>query len=82
MYRVRCEVEDGLTPLEKVVHITTTNGELEEVAVPSSLAGDATLMASLVGTRDSDALIELPRESVTGRWRVWVPTSSLVEEPV
>jgi hypothetical protein len=79
-YRIRCEVGHGLTPLERVAHIATSSGELEEVAVPASLADSSTIEASLIGTKDSDALIELPRESATGRWRVWVPTSSLVAE--
>jgi hypothetical protein len=80
-FQVRCEVADGLAPFEKVVHIRTTSGEWEEVAVPSTLVGRATLIASVVGTKNSDALIELPRESAAGRWRVWVPTTALIEDP-
>ncbi|MBI1207382.1 MAG: hypothetical protein GC191_08840 [Azospirillum sp.] len=79
--RVKCKFEmDGPGPAEAVVSIQTADGHGEEVIVykPSILHN----MIEVGSTLQSDpaakrALIELPRESVTGQWRIWVPLSAL-----
>lgn len=73
MYRVQCDVEDGLVPRERVVRIKTSEGRTEEVAVDSSLVVGTTLVTTLIERREDQALIELPNESASGRWRLWVP---------
>ena len=79
MSRIKCLVEEGLSPTERVVHITTIDGSIEEVTVPASLVLSKSIVASIVGRDASNALVELPRESATGRWRLWVPAKELIE---
>lgn len=80
MCRVRCEISEGLIASEKVVRISTSDGGIEEVTVSGSMIDQSsgTLHASAIGIEDEQrALIELPRESASGKWRVWVNKSNL-----
>ena len=72
MCRIKCGVEDGLFPTEKIARIETYSGECEEVSVLSELIVNNTVAAELVTHNDEKALIELPQESTSGKWRVWV----------
>jgi hypothetical protein len=70
-------VADGFIPAEKIVYIEGADGALEEVTVASkSLIGDR-LEASEIWRTKGTVLVELPRESASGRWRVWVKESSI-----
>jgi hypothetical protein len=75
MHQVRCTVQDGLMEWEKVAIIPTADGGSEAVTVASELAGSNTIEAAVIGTENGKVLIELPRESASGRWRLWVPAS-------
>jgi hypothetical protein len=79
--RVKCKaVTLGPGPTEAVVEITTTDGS-EEVIVSRRLVNNKLLeVGSLVHEGDDRVLLELPRESVSGKWRVWVPRSALARE--
>jgi hypothetical protein len=57
-------------PNEVVVEVATLGGA-EEVVVDRSLVSDGMLRCALVGMRGDDLLLELPRESCRGQWRVW-----------
>lgn len=71
------KVADGFIPAEKIVYIEGADGTLEEVTVASrSLTGNR-LEASEIGRAKGSVLVELPRESASGRWRVWVKESSI-----
>lgn len=74
-------VENGLIPSGKVVTIKTVTGVLEEVAVSGTLVDrpNRILLASRFHLDDKIALIESPREAVSGRWRVMVERGALVE---
>ncbi len=61
-----------MIPSEKIVRIATSDGRQEEVAVSASQVRDNGLEAQIIGTEDENVLIELPRESSSGRWRVWI----------
>lgn len=77
--RVRVEsVEEGLVPSEKVVRIQTADGGQEEVAVSDRAVQNGALEAAYISTTDGKVLIELPRESASGRRRVWVDQRALV----
>ncbi|MGP9819722.1 hypothetical protein ACTZWW_06885 [Salinarimonas sp. NSM] len=73
---VKCErLLEGPGPSEALVRIETRDGA-EEIIVDSSLVvGGALDVGPIVGMRDGLALIELPRESVSGRVRVWISQS-------
>lgn len=78
--RIKCQrLMDGPGPSEAIVSIRTTKGE-EEVVVYTGLLTNGYLEVGpqLSGQRDR-VLVELPRESASGRWRVWIPTSEVAK---
>jgi hypothetical protein len=75
---IMCEqVSDGPGPSEKVVAVRTTEGASEEVVVHCSQVRDQALEVSRIADRNGDVLVELPRESTSGNWRIWVSGTSL-----
>ena len=77
MCRINCEIEDGLIPAEKVARLTTADGRPEEVVVSTKHVSGNTLCASEIGREGDRVLVELPRESTSGRWRIWVHQKQL-----
>jgi hypothetical protein len=78
---VRCQrLMDGPGPSEAIVSVRTTKGE-EEVVVYTGLLSNGYLDVGprVLGQPDR-VLVELPREAASGRWRVWIPTSEVVEQ--
>jgi hypothetical protein len=75
---IKCTaIFDGAGPSEKVVQISTVDG-LEEVIVYSGLVREKKLeVGPVLQKKDNNALVELPRESASGRWRLWVPETEL-----
>lgn len=73
------QVDNGLHPSEQVVIFRTADGEREEVAVHRSFVEGNTLSVYPVETGSDRILVELPRESVRGQWRVWVPRLAVSE---
>ena len=76
--RLKCDIlMRGPGPSETTVAISTADGK-EEVVVDAALIHDDGLEVSRVLEKTKDrALVELPRESASGRWRVWVLRSAL-----
>ncbi|HEX5412757.1 MAG TPA: hypothetical protein VFZ27_12985 [Terriglobia bacterium] len=64
-------------PTEKIARIESADGKLEEVFVSNENISDNKLIASEIGRRSGEVLVELPRESASGRWRMWVKESSV-----
>ncbi len=81
---VRCtEIADGPGPSEAIVGIRTADGTQEEVVLSKrSIHNHLVEIGSPLLTESGKSLIELPRESLSGRWRIWVPASDVVEMPV
>jgi hypothetical protein len=78
MLRVRItHKEAGSIPSEAVVTIPTMTGS-EEVVVHTTQASSDSVEAEFIGQKGDQILVELPRETVSGRWRIWVPKSALV----
>lgn len=77
--KLNCEIMDGFAPNEKIARIQGADGRFDEVVVSvQSITGNK-LVASEIG-RDHDGgkvLVELPRESTSGRWRMWVSAASV-----
>src|ERR1700686_561286 len=78
MVKLRGNVEDGLIPAEKIVRVKDADGATEEITVSTSSISDNRLIASVIGTQGDRMLIELPRESASGRWRMWVNKANAV----
>jgi hypothetical protein len=83
MYRVKVRtVGVGQHPSEAVVSVTTADGKQEELIVDRrSLEGKESLRVGYPLRRDGDqVLIELPRETMRGSWRIWVKGNDLESE--
>lgn len=80
MLRVKVEkVRDGQHPSEIVVAVTTAEGGREELIVDRRSLHEGSLEVGYPVGRDRErVLVELPRETLRGSWRVWVPIASLV----
>jgi hypothetical protein len=73
-------IEDGLHPTEALVTIRTASGGIEKLYVDRRVIENRRLrIGHPVGVRQKQFLIELPRETMTGLWRVWVPKDSVKE---
>lgn len=71
--KLKCtDISFGPTPYEAVVTIGTIDGGSEQLVVDRSLVGDGSLDVAPVHRNNGHVLVELPRESATGRWRVWI----------
>jgi hypothetical protein len=75
--KINCQVEDGLIPSERVVRFDSLDGRREEVSVSERQVEGNTLLASEIHSEGDKVLVELPRESASGRWRVWVSKKQL-----
>lgn len=79
MCMINCEIVEGLIPSEKVAKIQIADGSIEEVAVaPQQIIGNK-MQASEVGRTGDKVLVELPRETASGRWRVWLNIKQIGE---
>lgn len=70
----------GLHPASRVVRIDTVDGP-ERLTVwprPGEAVADIEI-GYPVGARDDALLVELPDETHTGAWRVWVPRELVME---
>jgi len=66
---------EGPVPMEAVVTISTARGRNEEVIVHRSQIDERGIEVDYIGERDGLLLVELPRQSMSGDQRVWVPKS-------
>jgi hypothetical protein len=75
------EVGKGLHPSEVVVQVQTVEGQPERLVVDRRSIVDGTVEVGYPVRRDNGYyLIELPRETIGGSWRVWVSKDILVGE--
>lgn len=75
--KVSCRVSEGLMPKERIAQIETADGRAEIVPVSSQNIEGNKLVAFEIGRRGGNVLVELPRESLSGRWRIWVKESAI-----
>jgi hypothetical protein len=66
----------GPVPFEKVVTIRTASGS-EELIVHTSQISSNGIEVGLIAQSGDEVLVELPRETLLGHWRVWVPKSAV-----
>jgi hypothetical protein len=82
MMRLKVEnVGRGLHPKEAVVAVTTTTGK-ERLIVPMQSIVNGSIEISWpirANALDNSVLVELPRETQSGAWRVWVPRNQIFE---
>ena len=74
------KLSEGPGPGEVVVEIETTSGGVEEIVLHvRAISEDAIEIGFPIDSLEDSYLVELPRESTSGRWRVWVPNSSVIQ---
>lgn len=72
-------VAEGPGPSEAVVSIRTIDEATEEVVLSRRILHDGLVdVGEPLMARNGAYLVELPRETMSGRWRVWVPGSEAV----
>ena len=72
---------DGLHPSEVVVEVRTADGSRENLLIDRRTLHDGTIGVGYpIGSEQGRVLVELPRETMSGSWRVWVPADTVVEE--
>ncbi|CDX17300.1 hypothetical protein MPL3356_250003 [Mesorhizobium plurifarium] len=64
-------------PSEVVVSVDTTTGAEHLVVNQRSLKDNKLEIGYPINSLDSNLLVELPRETINGSWRVWVPQASV-----
>ncbi|MGO9675600.1 MAG: hypothetical protein ACLPSF_15770 [Methylocella sp.] len=74
------EVGNGLHPSEVVVAIKTCDGDQSLVVDRRALQNGFIAIGYPIRENDRKYLIELPRETSSGSWRVWVERSQLEDE--
>ncbi len=80
MMRLKVEkISEGLHPSEAIVSVKTSTGSERVVVSTRSIVGDSIPVGWPLGKSDQLTLVELPRETETGSWRVWVPSDELIE---
>lgn len=81
MNRVKVRIiGSGFHPNELLVAITAADGTEEKLVVDKrSVMEDSILVGYPIDRSEGNVLVELPRESIRGIWRVWVSSMSLVE---
>ncbi len=62
---------------EVLVEIQTTSGSTEEVVVHKSLVENGSVKVEKIHEKNGEVLVELPRESASGNWRIWVPSQQI-----
>ncbi|HVC62930.1 MAG TPA: hypothetical protein VND19_21515 [Acetobacteraceae bacterium] len=82
MPQVRIErVRARQHPSEVVVSVHTADGGTEKLVVDEwSIRNGAIELGYRVGRDEDRPLVELPRESVRGLWRIWIECGSIIEE--
>lgn len=77
-HMLRCSIlGHGPGPSETIVEIRTADGRVEVVVDDSLVQDGELLIRRVLERRRNKSLVELPRESSNGRWRVWVDDSTL-----
>jgi len=71
---------DGPGPGEAMVEVVAANGMFEEVIVSdTSIVEDGIEIGQPISFENDAALVELPMESMSGRWRIWVRRADVRE---
>lgn len=71
------KIRDGLHPSEVVVSVATTTGSEKLVVHNRTFTNDSLEIGYPIEQNDNRYLVELPHETDSGAWRVWVPATEL-----
>jgi hypothetical protein len=80
MMRLKVEmISEGLHPSETIVSVKTSTGPERVVVSTRSIDQDSIPVGWPLGKTEHLTLVELPRETETGAWRIWVPSDEVIE---
>ena len=80
MCRVKAKIMRGPMKSECVAYITIAGGFRAEIVLNSTHTGHNHIFAAEVARDKSNVLIELPQETSSGNWRVWVKKSQILNK--
>ncbi len=80
MNRVKAKIERGSIGSERIAYITTAGGTRAEVLLSAAQTGTNHILAVEVARDKNNVLIELPQETSSGDWRVWVNKKQILRE--
>jgi hypothetical protein len=72
------EVGKGLHPSEAVVQVNAVKGPERLIVDRRSIEDDSIDVGYPIARRNGYWLIELPRETVDGAWRIWIAKDIIV----
>ena len=75
------EIGSSLHPSERVVEVTTATGKERVVVDRRSIENGSLSIGSPISREKDFWLVELPRETMTGSWRVWVDPAMVIADP-
>ena len=78
MCRVKAKIKKGAIQSERIAYIKTAEGEHAEVLLSAAQTGVNHIVAAEIGRDNNNVLIELPQETSSGYWRVWVNKSQIL----
>ena len=79
--RVKVEtIGEGLHPNEAVVRVQTVSGPENLVVDKRAIQSGSIAIGMPLQRNENSVLVELPREAMSGRWRVWVSSDALAPE--
>lgn len=76
------KIEDGLHPNEVVVEVRTLNGSERLVVDRRAIEAGSLSVGAPLREDGGHHLVELPRETTNGLWRVWVKSDVLSPDKV
>ena len=74
--------EEGLHPSEALIEISIKNGSEIVVVHPKSISNNMLKVGWPVAESEGFYLIELPRPSANGSWRLWIHGDDLIAEEI
>lgn len=78
MSRVKARIVRGANGSERIAYITTAEGVRAEVLLSATQTGSDHILAAEVARDKNNVLIELPQETSSGYWRVWVNKNQIL----
>jgi len=80
MSRVKAKVIKGANQSERIAYIKTAEGVHAEVLLSDAQTGSDHVVAAEVARDNNNVLIELPQETSSGDWRIWVNKNQIISK--
>jgi len=78
--RVKARIVRGANGSERIAYITTAEGVCAEVLLSATQTGTNHILAAEVARDKNNVLIELPQETSSGYWRIWVNKKQVLHQ--